>query len=373
MIQQMKNMLFAGGLLSIALNATAQSELKVSASLPSLPNGEKVYFVDVVKNSMDTSIVKDHAFEFTTRTDSSSFYIVQVGSQPLPGHVFYMHMGPGELHVKGEGDSFKEAIFSGSPFVTRWKEMETFMETACGLGFDAVAALGPKMAEAQSVGDTQALEELQMQYKNYLEKGINAAKDWIAKYPDDPVSAYVINGFLLNKIPLDEVQELVRGLGPEAHKSKLATLMLGMKMPALPASALLNQQAPDFTLLDVEGKKITLTDLRGKYVLLDFWASWCAPCRKEMPFLKEAYAAYNSKNFTILSVSIDTETEKWKAALADEKMPWQQLLESAEKQASTGYNIQYIPANFLIDPSGKVIASGLYGAEIMKQLDKLLK
>ncbi|MNI09987.1 Thiol-disulfide oxidoreductase ResA [compost metagenome] len=165
---------------------------------------------------------------------------------------------------------------------------------------------------------------------------------------------------------------MLKGLGPKAQKSKLAAAMLRAQAPKM-TSALVNQQAPDFTLTDAQGKPVKLSDFKGKYVLLDFWASWCAPCRREMPFLKAAYEKYNAQNFTILSVSMDTETEKWRKALDDEKMPWTQLLDDSKQQTSTLYSVQFIPTNFLIDPAGKVIAFGLYGEDVSKQLGSMLK
>jgi peroxiredoxin len=364
---------FVGTALFISsLQLMAQQQLKVSAELPSLKEGDKVYFIDFIKKQTDSTVVKDHKFNFVTDTDSSTFYVIQVGLQPKKGQFFYMDMGPGQLNVKGKGDTFNDATFTGSPFVSKWKELESFILARCGGGLSYGNDIALKMQEAQAIGDVQALEDLQNQYVNYVEKGKSAAKEWVNTYPDEPISAYVINAFLLSKIPLDEVLGLIKSLGPNAKKSKLATFMLNMQQPKI-TSQLMNQVAPDFTLNDVLGKQTKLSDYKGKYVLLDFWASWCGPCRKEIPFLKAAYEKYNSRNFVILSVSIDTEAEKWRKALSDEKMPWNQLLEGTNKQTSSLYHIEFIPTNFLIDPSGKVVAVGLYGEDVEKHLATVFK
>jgi len=368
-----RNLLWTALLLSLSsTQLLAQQQLKINAELPGLKDGEKVYLIDYVKQQMDSTLVENHKFQFVANTDSSSLYVVQVGLQPKEGQYFYMDMGAGELKIAGKGDSFKDAAFTGSSFVAKWRELDEFLVQQCGAGINYASELAQKMGQAQAVGDAQALEDLQKQYLAYVEKSKVAAKAWIAKNPDEPISAYVINGFLFNKIPLEEVQTLLKGLGPKAQKSKLAAAMLRAQAPKM-TSPLVNQQAPDFTLTDAEGKQVKLSDFKGKYVLLDFWASWCAPCRREMPYLKAAYEKYNSPNFTILSVSIDTETDKWRKALNDEKMPWTQLLEDSKQQASTLYSVQFIPTNFLIDPAGKVIAYGLYGEEVSKQLGSTLK
>ncbi|MGE8426996.1 MAG: redoxin domain-containing protein [Sphingobacterium sp.] len=359
----------------IALSATqlmAQQELKINAEFETLANGQKVYLTDFISKRVDSTSVANKKFQFTANADSSTIYIVQLGLQPKENEFFFMDMGSGQVNISSKGNSFKDAVFSGSAFVGRWKEMDAFMLSRCGGGINYPNELAQKMAQAQTVGDAQALENLQKDFGAYVDKGKIAAKEWIAKYPDEPVSAYVINAFLLNKIPLDEVKALVKSLGPNAQKSKLAHLMLTLEAPKL-SSNLLNQQAPDFTLNDDKGVPVKLSDFKGKYVLLDFWASWCAPCRKEMPFVKAAFDKYNSPKFTILSVSIDAESEKWRKALTDEKMPWKQLIEDSTQQVSTLYNVTFIPMNFLIDPAGKVIAFGLYGENIDKQLGDVLK
>lgn len=353
----------------------AQQQLTITGVLDGLQDGKKVYLIDYLKQTMDSTIVSNHQFNFTTKLDSSALYIVQLNLAPQADDYFYMDMEPGELKVVSKGSNFKDAIFSGSRFVGRWKELDEFMKARCGAGINYAGEMTQKMAQAQAVGDAMALENIQKELMAYIEKGKTAAKEWVNKYPDEPISAYVVNGFLLNKIPLDEVQTILKGLGPNGQRSRLANLMLHMKSPEVSTAAnpLLNKQAPDFILNDAEGKTVKLSDFKGKYVLLDFWASWCAPCRREMPFLKAAYDKHKSPNFTILSVSIDTDSEKWRKALGDEKMAWSQLLDDNKQQAGTLYNVQFIPMNYLIDPSGKIIATGLYGENVSKQLEQVLK
>lgn len=132
--------------------------------------------------------------------------------------------------------------------------------------------------------------------------------------------------------------------------------------------------AIDFMQNDVNGKPVKLSDFRGKYVLLDFWASWCAPCRSENPNVVKAYQAYKDKNFTILSVSLDKEKEDWLKAIADDGLTWTHVsdLKGWKNAASTQYGVKGIPANFLIDPQGKIVATDLREEELDKKLKELL-
>jgi peroxiredoxin len=136
-------------------------------------------------------------------------------------------------------------------------------------------------------------------------------------------------------------------------------------------------QAPDFAQPNPAGKRVSLADYRGKYVLIDFWASWCSPCRAENPNVLKAYEAYKNRNFEVLGISIDDEKgrAKWLQAIADDHMPWTQVsdLRGPQNEAAQRYNVQGIPQNFLIDPTGKIVASNLRGDDLVAQLAPYLK
>jgi peroxiredoxin len=136
-------------------------------------------------------------------------------------------------------------------------------------------------------------------------------------------------------------------------------------------------EAPNFTQQTPDGKQVSLADYRGKYVLVDFWASWCGPCRQENPAVIKAYNAYKGRKFDILSVSLDKEDgrDKWLKAIQDDQLTWTQVsdLHGWQNEVAKRYGVQSIPQNFLIDPTGKIVATNLHGDELEAKLAQFIK
>jgi thiol-disulfide isomerase/thioredoxin len=131
---------------------------------------------------------------------------------------------------------------------------------------------------------------------------------------------------------------------------------------------------PEIKMPDIKGEMFELSSLRGKYVLVEFWASWCGPCRIQNPSLRKVYKKYHDKNFEIVAITLDTDVLKWKKAVEKDKLTWIQLgdLKGWDNSLARQWGINAIPFNFLIDKEGKIIAYDLRGKQLGKKLDKIL-
>ncbi len=136
-----------------------------------------------------------------------------------------------------------------------------------------------------------------------------------------------------------------------------------------------NKQAPDFALPDASGKMVSLASFKGKYLLVDFWASWCSPCRMENPNVVKAYSEFKDKNFAILGVSLDKEKDPWQQAVQEDKLAWTQVsdLKYWNSKAVEVFKFEGIPFNILIDPQGKIIAQELRGTDLENKLKEVLQ
>lgn len=203
----------------------------------------------------------------------------------------------------------------------------------------------------------------------------SVSRIFIAGRPNSFIALYTFKevdlGYDFNP---DTAERRFAHFSPELRESKLGQQFLSIIDKGKKTN--IGAQAMDFAQPDSSGKQVKLSDFRGQYVLVDFWASWCAPCRAENPNLLKAYNKFKSKKFTILGVSLDDPNARkaWLHAVEQDGMPWIQVseLKGFKSEAAVDYGVQAIPTNYLISPHGVILAKNLRGEDLDKKLVEIL-
>jgi len=371
--------------------AYAQEEVAIiTARLDKSPNDTVVNLYEPYSGDTASTVIKNHQFRLTMpMSKGGSVYIMQIGSNPeLGGALVYLEKG--KMNITGKGGYFKDATFSGDSWVKEWEEVMDLTSPDKGDG-KLFAELEQKYHKAMEIGDEDAAEAYSKQGSEVEKRQKDILRKWVLAHPNSGVTGYIITVYFSkdNK----EMEALYDGLGEHAkagrilqrwkNPGKVDPSLLSLKMneegetPGRPGQIKIGDAAPAFTIPDVNGKMVSLGDFKGKYVLVDFWASWCGPCRQENPNVVKAYNKYKDKNFTVLGVSLDRPGQKdnWVKAINDDKLAWTNVsdLQFWNSEVVSLYGFNGIPFNILVDPQGKVIAEGLRGETLVAKLGEVLR
>ncbi|MFH6991620.1 redoxin domain-containing protein [Flavobacterium sp. FlaQc-48] len=366
----LKNSLF---LMGFAAAFTACSEKKDGYKITGEIKGLKsaMIYLETVEDTakvIDSAKVVDGHFSFTGTMDepmmrSIKFKGMQYGT-------FFL-LANEQVTFKAKKDSIMKGTLSGAKQDSIYKlyynnEYKEIQKIAAPI-FKASDSLS-KGGKVQLTADQKAMIDKRLaDLKTYADA---ITDKYIIRYKDKVAAALIISDIVASGMP-EKLEKYYGVLSPQIQKS-----FYGKKIKetiVIAAKTAVGVSAPEFAQSDVNGKMVKLSDYRGRYVLIDFWASWCGPCRAENPNVVSTYKAYHKKGFDVLGISLDDKKDPWEKAIQKDGLLWSQVsdLKGWKNEVALLYGVQSVPTNVLIGPDGKIIAKNLRGEELQSKIKEI--
>jgi peroxiredoxin len=360
-----------------------KKEFEVSGTIKNT-TGKTVYLQETQMGTgeriiADSSVIKsDGSYHLKGKADEESLFSLFTENETFP--FAYVINDAEKIVVNADSKDQNDYEVKGSPASKSLKEFSIAATQKWN-------QLGKLAVEMDSLRKAGAPDSTLMRINSQGEASLKDIQNYVGTFirnSSDPILCVWAIGSYSQVFPMDDYQALLSGMVKKFpnHKGIAAVKEMNDRQLAAKQKAKqpeepewVNKQAPDLSLPDINGNQIKLSSFKGKYVLVDFWASWCLPCRQENPNVVQAYNKFRNKNFTILGVSLDKKKDDWKEAIQKDKLSWTQVsdLQEWNSVAVSTFNFNGIPFNVLVDPDGKIIAESLRGDELEKKLEEVLK
>lgn len=381
----------AASALVVSCNKLADNEFEVTGNVdPSLEGKSVVLEQQGMMGFMpvDTVKVQDGKFIFKDTVTTPSIRFISIEGKEDQKLNFILE--PGKIAIKVDKDTISKSIASGTYNNEKLEEFKKMGNEVYAKAKAFEKANIAKRNEALKVNDTVTVNRLTKERIAINKEWESKMVDFIKKNPKAYCNVVALGQVAqMGYKKMEEVKALFDGLDPEVKKTKegkqiseyFAKLEKEKQATPAPAEApaavgvKVGDVAPNFTAPTPDGKSLSLKEALGKVTIVDFWASWCKPCRAENPNVVALYNELHSKGLNIIGVSLDKEAAAWKKAIADDKLTWNHVsnLKFWDDAIAKQYGVTGIPATFILDASGKVVAKDLRGAELKAKVLELLK
>jgi peroxiredoxin len=320
----------------------------------------------------DSAIIKNSRFMLKGMAAEVQFYTIKLSTNGADRNQNIFLLDNRVVSFKAVKDSLYKAHITGSPDNDIYNY---FHQHAWKPVTDSAGKIYKKLDIANQGGkvklDSATQKKFDDEFAGLQEFDQRVVSAYIIKHKTSVAAAAIILERFINYYEFKPAAKMFKALPARVQNSVFGKQI--KEAVTIDALTSIGKSAPEFSEPDTTGKLIDLKDFKGKYVLVDFWASWCGPCRKENPNVVAAYNKYHGKGFEIISVSLDNNKNSWIKAIQADHLLWTHVsdLKGWKNIAAVKYGIKLIPQNFLLDKDGKIIARNMRGPELDKQLSKL--
>ena len=360
-------------LLSLLFSVQAQQDFNFTIKgQTQVPPGTQVYLHHKWNDAFfkDSIKIKSSTFQIKLKSAEPNLYWFSYSSNPETQPMCFFFCDPGTLQVNLKSqDSIAYSSIQGGASQTVYMDYRIMQSQIVATQM----ALQAAYQEAAQKNDSPKMNQISQEFNNLNAHYLKSIKEFVSLHRNSPVSAYIIYTDLSHpSLPLSETQEAFALLDRAVLKNTKFYTLIENKITRANGSSI-GYKANLFTQTNTDGKPVKLEDFKGQYVLIDFWASWCRPCRMENPNVVAAYQKYKQKGFTVLGVSMDSNKEAWINAIKQDQLTWTHVsdLKGWGNEVGQLYGVSSIPQNFLIGPDGVIIAKELRGPALEQKLSEL--
>ncbi len=323
-----------------------------------------IYIIHGQTGKTDSAALDHGFFKFSGKADTAELCRVS-----LQDHAKSFFLENGKISMLIKKDSLKDALISGTPVQ---EEFNYFQNVASRDITARMRAVDRAYDSAEANKNSRLTDSLDKLYNALDLEQKQVVMDYVGSHGSSVVSAFLIFSHFSYNSRSGQLDSLYQKLDTTVRTTyfgrELFNIIGKMRLTAI------GKPAPLFSCADAGGKEISLSSFRGKYVLIDFWASWCGPCRQENPSVVKAYHQFHDKGFDILGVSLDDTKSDWIQAVKKDQLVWTQVSDLKGWQCAPAdlYGVKAIPMNFLLDVNGIIVARGLRGEELISKMSELL-
>ena len=360
-------------LLGIACNQLKDNEFVIIGDALGVENGKKV-FVEIQTETgtlaKDTTIVTDGKFELKGFTEGIDLGFIRIENEQINLPII---LEEGKIKVTIVKDSLHKSTLGGTNNNDKFQKFNTESRAISEKVAKFEKDNSSVMQKAQMSNDTVTINKLMKDYKKFQDEMNEYSKKFIKENNDAYLSVLLLENFLMRQyFTPEEVKLYFEKLDKELLETKSAKNI--KKVLDSMSDISIGKPAPNFTAPSPDGKTISLKESLGKVTIIDFWASWCGPCRAENPNVVAMYNELHDKGLNIIGVSLDKDGTKWKEAIAKDKLTWTHVsnLKFWDEPIAKQYNVQSIPATFIVDAKGNIVAKDLRGDALKAKVKEIL-